>query len=253
MKKNHNSILKNKKLIILTVIILIILIGIKFIINSKYNASNAPINDMNQIEKANIDKSNERETRNTNDNGNKMENLTNSKEYNCIAVVNNENINEKEKEFVNFQLNNESVNKDGEHKDAIEELVEQYIILQDAEANEIRLSKSENERIANNVKASLEKDVKETNEILEKFNMDYNEFLEFYTEREKKRQLILNWNSNINHKINNGELEIESEEFKNKYNEYKNSDNISIKYKLLTEMKKIYINYLKDKAIIEYK
>ena len=95
--------------------------------------------------------------------------------------------------------------------------------------------------------------MKETNDILKKFNMNYDEFLVFYTEREKKRQLISNWNSDINRKINNGELNVESKEFKNKYDEYKNTDNVSTKYKLLTEVKEIYIDYLKEKAKIEYR
>lgn len=107
------------------------------------------------------------------------------------------------------------------------------------------------------LRKQLKNGSEEINKLLEACDMSYNEFLSFYVEHQKKEKTILNWKVNLMNKINKGEMDRDeintnSKEFTSKYNKYKQSEEFSERYKLLTELQEIYINYLKDKATIEY-
>lgn len=81
--------------------------------------------------------------------------------------------------------------------------------------------------------------------------MEYDEFIKLYVEREKKLQTVFNWNSYILEEINKGTLNVPDDNFNQKLKEYKNTTDVSERYKLLTEMKEIYINFLKNNAEIK--
>jgi hypothetical protein len=107
------------------------------------------------------------------------------------------------------------------------------------------------------LRKSVNNGSEDMNKILERFNMNYDEFLTFYTEREKKERTILKWKANVIKKISNDEMDkdevnVENNEFASKYNEYKQSENPNTRYKLLIQLQDIYINYLKNKSKIEY-
>lgn len=81
--------------------------------------------------------------------------------------------------------------------------------------------------------------------------MNYNEVLKFYSDRTKKLEIISKWNDYITDAIiNKAEINIDSQEFKNKYEEYKKNNSKSIK--IVLELIELYQENLKDKAEIEY-
>ena len=170
-----------------------------------------------------------------------------------VLKVNGKEISEKEIAPIDFQKNNQYVNKDGEKVDAIDEAIKQYVFLQDAEKNNITLTEEQEKDIKARMEKSIQNSTKEETEaLLDAFNMTQEEFIEFYVDRTKKLEIISKWSYTISNKINDGELKIEDEEFNNKCQEYQKSEEPSTRVKLLLELVEMYKNYLIEQATVEY-
>lgn len=256
-----------KKNIIIILIIVIIALGgilaIKFIQKNKdTEVSNEKIEN-NMVKLTESIESNNMISNEENNNNTKLSNeeiedgmaelkhsLENKKDK-IVLIVNGEEISEREIAYIDFQLNNKYVTKGEISKDAIAETIEQYVILQDARKNNMTLTNDRNRQIEERTKKNLKEGTEETNQFLEAFNMQYDDFIEFYIDRTKKSEIILQWKTHIIDEINNGKIKIDDKNFNSKYSEYKSSTDVSKRYKLLTELKEIYIQFLKNKARVE--
>ncbi len=236
--------IKTKKRIYLIAIIFIILIIITTIfISNKVNGKNESKEGTINGNTALLD--NEKAL-------NEIENALKDKSDKTILIVGKNKISEKEIALIDLQINNQYINSNGETKNAIDEAIRQYTILQNAEQINIFLTDEEVKEIETNVNEYTNANEKEMQNILETFNMTYDQFINFYIDRTKKLEIISKWEANIIDKINNGEIQIESEDFTNKYTEYKACEDISRKTSLLLELLKIYEEYLTNQSSIEY-
>ena len=166
-----------------------------------------------------------------------------------VLKVNGEEISEKEIAYIDFQKNNQYVNKDGEKINAVDEAIKQYVILQDAEKNNITLTEEQEKDIKTRIEKSIQNSTEEETEaLLDAINMNQEEFIEFSVDRERKLEIISKWIVEIMIKIDNGEIEINDEEFNNKYSEYIKSN----KTTSLLDLVDIYENYLIEQATVEY-
>lgn len=173
--------------------------------------------------------------------GNALENETNKE----VLSVNGEKITEREIALCDFQLNHSIVNEE-EKKDTVDEIIKDYVISQDADKLGISLTAKEMQDIKDVVKFD-----EDTADLLKELNMSYNEFCEMYINRRTKLDLKLKWATHIMELINNGDINISSELFNNKYKEYLESEDFSIKTQLLKELLDIYAEYLVSQAIVE--
>lgn len=246
---------KNKTALIVTVVIifLITLIAISLLINGDENVNvNVPVSSISsniEIPVVNTLLSEEERL----EVAEEMKQTFENKIDKTVLKVNGEEISEKEIALIDFQRNNQYVNKDGEKIDAVDEAIKQYVILQDAEKNNITLTEEQEK----DIKARMEKSIQnsteeETKALLDAFKMTQEEFIEFYVDRTKKLEIISKWSYTISNKINNGELKIEDEEFNNRYQEYQKSEEPSTRVKLLLELVEMYENYLMEQATVEY-
>lgn len=183
---------------------------------------------------------------------NEIESKVGSATNNVVLEVNGEKVTEKEIAIIDFQLNNKYVNKNQNKKDANDEVIKQYVILQNAKEINVGLTEKEIETIENNVNTYMKKDEEETNMLLDALNMEYNEFLKFYIDRTKKIKTISKWESHIMNEINNGNIDIEDESFNREYNKYIEIKDIGEKAKSLKNLLELYEKYLQEKAKVEY-
>ena len=236
---------KNKKICVIISIFIVLSIVITFFLIKKVNKENSKSNTTIEHNTTLTDE--ERK-----DVISEIKNELQNKKNETILIVGEKEISEKEVAFINFQINNKYVNQEQNIEDAVNETIRQYVILQNAEQSNITLTTEENESIENKINKYVNEDEEETNEILEAFNMTYNEFLEFYIDRTKKLEIISKWERSVIDKINSGNIDIESEEFNNKYIEFVKSDDTSKRYTLLLELLELYENYLIEQTNIEY-
>ena len=257
-----NSIGGNSKMKkILIIIILIIVIGFMFArVRVKKDKSMSVSNNNIQIEN-NIDNSNqnsntqmerdknrgniseEEKDRIINEIKDSLDNTTDKK----VLSVNGEKISEREIAYVNYQLNNSTVNKSGDLKDPVDEVIREYVICQDAKELGISLSEKEMEEIRKVVKD--DESVKKQAEIL---NISYDEVRQMYIDGRVKIELEMKWTSKVVGQITKGTLNFDNELFKQKYQEYSESSDISVKEQLLSEMLEQYTKYLVEQSNVEY-
>ncbi len=164
-----------------------------------------------------------------------------------VLAVNGEKISEREIAYVNYQLNNSTVNKSGVKKDPIDEVIREYVICQNARELGISLSEKEMEEIKEVVK-----DDESVKKQSEKLNMSYDEVRQMYIDGRVKIELEMKWTSNVLGKISKGTLNFDNELFNQKNKEYGESSDASIKKQLLSEMLEQYTEYLVEKSSIEY-
>lgn len=167
-----------------------------------------------------------------------------------VLSINGKKVSEKEIALVNFQINNSYVNNTENTKDTIKEIIEENVIIQNA--NSIGMNLTNEKEIEERINKILQNDVEETNSLAKSLNMTYEELKELYINRTKDLELITNWKMKITDEINSGNLNVNDETFKNKYNEYKNSNDVKAKTSLLLELQDIYIEYLVGQALVEY-
>lgn len=242
-----------KKILIIT--ILLIIVGFVFtrIKNDKLisvsnnnvqienNTYNSNQNSNTQIESGKL--SEEEKDRIINEIKDSLENTTDKE----VLAVNGEKISEREIAYVNYQLNNSTVNKSGVKKDPIDEVIREYVICQNARELGISLSEKEMEEIKEVVK-----DDESVKKQSEKLNMSYDEVRQMYIDGRVKIELEMKWTSNVLGKISKGTLNFDNELFNQKNKEYGESSDASIKKQLLSEMLEQYTEYLVEKSSIEY-
>ena len=242
---------KNKTALIVTVVIifLITLIAISLLINGDENVNvNVPVSSISsniEIPVVNTLLSEEERL----EVAEEMKQTFENKIDKTVLKVNGEEISEKEIALIDFQRNNQYVNKDGEKIDAVDEAIKQYVILQDAEKNNITLTEEQEKDIRARIEKSIQNSTEEETEaLLDATNMTQEEFIEFFVDRERKLEIISKWMVEIMIKIDNGEIEINDEEFNNKYSEYIKSN----KTTSLLDLVDIYEKYLIEQATVEY-
>ena len=170
--------IKTKKRIYLIAIIFIILIIITTIfISNKVNGKNESKEGTINGNTALLD--NEKAL-------NEIENALKDKSDKTILIVGKNKISEKEIALIDLQINNQYINSNGETKNAIDEAIRQYTILQNAEQINIFLTDEEVKEIETNVNEYTNANEKEMQNILETFNMTYDQFINFYIDRTKK-------------------------------------------------------------------
>ena len=169
-----------------------------------------------------------------------------------VLIVNGEKVTEKEIAIVNFQINNRYSNKSGVEIDAKDEVIKECVILQNAQDEKIYLNDQESQTIEKRVKEYMKNDEKGNEQLLNALNMSYDEFLEYYTNRTKKLEIISKWQTTIMQRINNGEMQVDDKTFNDKYNKYKATSDVSKRVNLLQELIDVYQEYLKAKSKIEY-
>lgn len=242
-----------KKILIIT--ILLIIVGFVFtrIKNDKLisvsnnnvqienNTYNSNQNSNTQIESGKL--SEEEKDRIINEIKDSLENTTDKE----VLAVNGEKISEREIAYVNYQLNNSTVNKSGVKKDPIDEVIREYVICQNARELGISLSEKEMEEIKEVVK-----DDESVKKQSEKLNMSYDEVRQMYIDGRVKIELEMKWTSNVLGKISKGTLNFDNELFNQKNKEYGESSDASIKKQLLSEMLEQYTEYLVSNATIEH-
>lgn len=238
---------KDKNIIIIILIILIITLGVILALKV-LQKDNSNISENETQKNVGSSLSDEEIAESMNELKQTLENKTEK----IVLIVNGEKISEREISYIDYQLNNNYVNQSGEKKDAIAEAIEQYVILTKAKEDNITLTEAREKQIEERIKKNLKEGSEETNHFLEAFSMEYDEFMKFYIDRNKKSEIISQWKINIADEINNGEINLDDKNFNSKYNEYKSSTDTSKRYKLLTELKEIYLDYLKSQATIEY-
>lgn len=232
--------MNRKKLIILMVVMLAIIVAI-FIIKVNYRPETN--NDEHKDINTKTSHLSEKEKEELN---NKIGNALGNKTDEEVLIVNGEKITEREIALCDFQLNNDTVNEDGEKKDVIDEIIKDYVICQDAQKLNISLTDEEMQDIKDVVKYD-----DDMPDLLKSLNMSYDEFCEMYINRRTKLDLKVKWATYIMKKINTGEINIPSELFNNKYTEYLETEDFSVKTQLLMELIDLYAEYLVEQANIE--
>jgi hypothetical protein len=174
-----------------------------------------------------------------------------------IIEVNGEKITQKDLDFFNFSKNNSYIQKYYSNSEENEinindELIKETVILQTAQKNGIALTESEINDITEGIKKSMDNDEETTKSLLDSFQMNENEFLEYYSKVLENTQIILKWKKDILNKIDLGELNINNTEFNTQYDEYKKTTDISKKTEILSNLLTIYIDYLVDNSEIKY-
>lgn len=252
---------KNIGIIILIIIVIIALIILvtKIAVSDK-EKEKMDVNVLNKEENTISTKnqqnsillSNEEKQEGMNELSHIMENKTNK----CVLIINGEKVSEKELAYVDFQKNSEVLHKGEEKKDTINEIIKEYVVAQDAKNKDIFLSDKENKEIEERVKKNFQKDNKGTSEVLNATHMEYEEFVEFYTNRMKRLELQTKWSLYITDAIKSGELSTENNDFNAKCKECKkyseSKETVSKAINLLFELIEEYKELLKKKAKIEY-
>ena len=169
----------------------------------------------------------------------------------CQVIVNGEEISEREIAYIEVTTNNAMFNENQEKSDAVNEAIKEYAIVQDAKARNIALTDEEEKGIEKTAKELFSEDREGMDEMLNLFQMSYDEFLKFHTDKMKRLELGTKWTLYIKEVIKNGELHTENEAFNEKCKAYNSKDGAE-KNKLLLELIDEYKEYLKDKAIVEY-
>lgn len=109
---------------------------------------------------------------------------------NTIIKVNDEEISKVEKKFLELQkIDNKSINKD----DIENKIIEEKVILQTAIKEGFDLTESDKENVKENIKKSMEKDINFKKKLLEKTNMNEDEFLDYYISSEINSIINLSW------------------------------------------------------------
>lgn len=169
-----------------------------------------------------------------------------SKKDKVVLLVNGEEITEKEIADEDFRLNNQYVNKTGQKRDAVEEIIKKYVVYQDAQKQNMSLTDKEKKEIEDRIRNS-----KETPELAKAFKLSYNEYCEMVIKRTIILEMNSMWHENLLNSISENKLEFYNENFKNKYEEYDKSKDIPTRTQLLTELIDMYKEYLVDQATIK--
>lgn len=253
---------KNIGIIILIVVVitaLIILIS-KIILRDRYTQQAKSNILSNQVSNGELEQKEENESLQTNDelsnheikeSLDKLNKLMKDKTDKCQVIVNGEEISEREIAYIEVTINNAMFNGNQEKSDAVNEAIKEYVIVQDAKVRNIILTDEEEKGIEKIAKELFSEDKEGMGEMLNSFQMSYDEFLTFHTDKMKRLELGTKWTLYIKAAIKNGELHTENEEFNEKCKTYNKEG--AEKNKLLPELIDEYKEYLKDKAIIEYK
>ena len=154
-------------IIILLVIVMtaLIILICKTISRSKEKTYNMSNNIVDEQENLNLENrfdsqqssnvfSNEQRNTATNELGTIMDGKTNK----CKVIVNGEKITEREIAYIDFQINNTVLNEQQEKKDAINEAIKEYVVVQDAKQRNIFLTEEENKMIEERTKKQFAKD-----------------------------------------------------------------------------------------------
>lgn len=163
-----------------------------------------------------------------------------------VLEVNDEKVNEREIAYVNYQLKNSTVNEEQKSKNATDEIIKDYVICQDAQKQNISLTDKEIKIIEDRVNNAENMD-----DLLKSLNLTYDELQEMYVKRTKKLELKRKWVADTIDKINAGKMNFDDETYNAKYKEYRESEDVSIRYQLLMEMLDMYTEYLVSQAKIE--
>lgn len=250
MKKNVNMIIL---FLIIAVIVLGIIFGLK--IKKSENVNSNVVADKetsNRLSNEETNRSNRLSNEEIQDGMNELEDTLANKTDKVVLMVNGEQINEREIAFIDFQINNKYVNKEENKKDATVEAIKQYVILQNAKENNIKLTETRSKEIETRITSSLKQGDEETDKMLKAFHMKYDEFIEFYIDRNKKSEIVSNWKTKMMTEINNEKISIDYKAFNEKVNQYTSSTDIAKRTTLLKELVDTYIEYLMDRATIEY-
>ncbi len=70
----------------------------------------------------------------------------------CVLIINGESVSEKEIAYVDFQKNSEIIHKEQKKKDAVSEVIKEYVVKQDAKNKKISLTEEESNSIEERVK-----------------------------------------------------------------------------------------------------
>ncbi len=248
-------------IIILLVIVMtaLIILICKTISRNKEKTYNMSNNIVDEQENLNLENrfdsqqssnvfSNEQRNTATNELGTIMDGKTNK----CKVIVNGEKITEREIAYIDFQINNTVLNEQQEKKDAINEAIKEYVVVQDAKQRNIFLTEEENKMIEERTKKQFAKDKDGMDSTLHTFQMDYDEFLKFHIAKIKRLEIGTKWTLHINEAIRKGELNTKNEAFNKKCKQYRENKTESQNISLLFELVDEYKEYLKEEAKIEY-
>ena len=243
-------------IIILLVIVMtaLIILICKTISRSKEKTYNMSNNIVDEQENLNLENrfdsqqssnffSNEQRNTATNELGTIMDGKTDK----CKVIVNGEKITEREIAYIDFQINNTVLNEQQEKKDATNEAIKEYVVVQD-----IFLTEEENKMIEERTKKQFAKDKDGMDSTLNTFQMDYDEFLKFHIAKIKRLEIGTKWTLHINEAIRKGELNTKNEAFNKKCKQYRENKTESQNISLLFELVDEYKEYLKEEAKIEY-
>ena len=236
-------------LIVVVITALLILIS-KKMINNKANQQQENSNKINQTNNSLLSNEEKREAMN------ELSQIMANKTDKCVLIINGKEITEKEIAYVNFQKNSEVLHEGQEKKDAINKVIKEYVVAQDAKERQISLTEEESKSIEEGVKKNFQKDSDEMKEILNATYMNYEEYLEFYIARMKRLEIQTKWSLYITDAIKSGEINTDSKIFNQKCKECKqyleSKETISQGMKLLFELIEEYKELLKEKADIKY-
>lgn len=239
---NKKKMLVNVILVI--IVVLILLVSIFFIMKNKNGKTeNVKSNYNDELLDNSYIISEEDSERILTEMTSEFENTTDK----VVLYLNGKAITEKDIAFKSYQLNNSTVNADGNDKNVIEEIITDYVVYQNAEELNITLSERDTKDIENT--PNLEEDTKK---LAEAANMTYEDFNEMYINMEKRAIIETKWVAYVGEKITKGELKADSKNFNSKYNEYQKSKNVGERAKLLLELLELYKQYLVEQANIEY-
>lgn len=183
---------------------------------------------------------------------NQLKNIMEKKTNASKIIVNGEEVSEKEIAYMDFIINNTLINENQEKKDAISEIIKEYAIAQDAKKKNIKFTYEENKIIETRTRNQFSKDKEGMNDILNLFQMSYDEFLKFYTDKVKRLELQTRWTLYISNAIKNGKLYTDFEAFNNKCKQYNKIQDTSQQTVLLLQLIDEYKEYLKEKAVVKY-
>lgn len=146
--------------------------------------------------------------------------------------------------------NNSYINKynKDDDKNNIEKIIENKVIIKDAEKKGILLAKEEIDGIENNINEMFDKDKDGVTELISKTKMTEEELYSYYINITKEAYLIAKWKENIINEILEGKIVIEDSEFNTIYEEMLNSKDMI----LLNKLVEIYIKYIMKDVEIYY-
>lgn len=170
-----------------------------------------------------------------------------------IARVNGEDITQDDINKESWlESNSTSSNKEISQETALNNIIRNKVILQEAKKDNIELSDEEKEIVKKLVEQAYDNDIEFSNEVIKITNQTREEYIKEVIEADIERRTISLWHGKITTEIMENKISIEDENFNKKLRELQNSDDdLAQGTKLLRQTYEAYVDYLVKNSSVD--